>query len=101
MSEWRISWGRARWVRTEDIALVEAIGGDDCSVLALLVLAWEHCARRRGVLGDALVTRRLGWPAASMVKRRQTAAAGREEWCLRRGGSQSSPVCGTAISAVL
>lgn len=82
---------RAGQVRTEDIALVEAIGGDDCVVLAVdLRVCVQHCARRRAassekreargagaevlgaeVLGDALVTRRLGWPAASMVMRRR------------------------------
>lgn len=58
-----------------------------------------------GCSGDALVMRRLGWPAPSMMMvvlvRRQTAAAGRG-WKVRqeqRGGSQSSPVYKAAISA--
>ena len=72
-------------VRTEDIALVEAIGGDDCVLLALTL--------PNGVV-HALVMRRLGWPAPSMMVRRQT-AAGRQRWtrCGATGGSQSAPEC--------
>src|SRR5690242_176707 len=101
---------RTGQVRTEDIALVEAIGGDDCVVLAssrgpacvaaLCAAASSEQRAARGE-GDALVTRRLGWPAASMVMRRRRRLLVEGCGCLRRGGSQSSPVCGTAISAVL
>lgn len=80
-----VRWGTAQ-VRTEDITLVEAVGGDDCGLSALF----------RGAEGShALVMRRLGWPAPSMVTmRRQTAGAlrrgssgGRRCWETRRRGA--------------
>lgn len=50
--------------RTEQIALVEAIGSDNCWLSAGPFEAQR--GNGDGVV-DALVTRRLGWPAASML----------------------------------
>ena len=41
---WELELGVGSQVRTEDVALVEAIGGDDCVLLALLVHVLSHCA---------------------------------------------------------
>lgn len=61
---WAGCTARPEGARTEDIALVEAIGGNDCDVLEVLEQA-------NGVLesrADALVMRRFGCPAPSMVR---------------------------------
>jgi hypothetical protein len=68
---------------TENITLVEAVCGDDCSLLAaVLALSLRGSSRE-----DALVMRKLGWPAPSMML------------SIRRGGGMDDEVADAALKA--
>jgi hypothetical protein len=70
MCERRVSVDSCGAVRTEDIALVETIGGNDCALLAVDTDTDTDARARRGALGHALVMRRLGCSAGFMVVNR-------------------------------